>query len=345
MLNETVAATNKADQPIAARCGSWTSPITADLITGESISIEDFAIAGSDIFWTERRPREGGRTVLVRRRDDGNIDDITPAPFNVRTRVHEYGGGGFSVSKLGIFFCSFDDQRLYRVGDDGTPEALTHASAMRYADIVADPLRNRLIAVREDHSTGASEPVNAIVAIELQNGNESVLAGGHDFFSNPIVSPDGQSLAWLSWDHPNMPWDGTELWMAVQNSDGALGPARLVAGGVSESIFQPLWSPQGALHFVSDRSGWWNLYREHGGTAQPLHPMEAEFGQPQWVFGMSTYGFDARGNIVCLYTRDGLWRLAFIDPLVGSFDDIATPFCDMWRIRVGADFALVFLFG
>jgi dipeptidyl aminopeptidase/acylaminoacyl peptidase len=332
---------NNIASPVPAPCGSWKSPITSDLIVGESTPIDEIAVVGNEIFWTERRPRENGRNVLVRLRADGTIQDLTPAPFNVRSRVHEYGGGAFSVSPHGIYFCSFDDQRLYRLGANGQPVALTHLAGMRYADAVPDPARNRLLAVREDHSAGTDEPVNALVGIDLATGAEQVLAGGHDFFSTPAVSPDGRHLAWLTWDHPNMPWDGTDLWLAAIGTDGTLGAPQRVAGGVNESIFQPAWSPQGALHFVSDCSGWWNLYRQRGGAIEALHSMEAEFGMPQWVFGMTTYGFDGRGRIVCAYTHDSDWHLALLDPESGRFDKIVTPMRTIRRVRVGEDFAVV----
>ncbi|HEY8710492.1 MAG TPA: S9 family peptidase, partial [Burkholderiaceae bacterium] len=167
-----------------------------------------------------------------------------------------------------------------------------------------------------------------------------VLVGGHDFFSTPRLSPDGRRLAWLSWDHPNMPWDGTELWLADVLPGGGLGPPVKVAGGSTESIFQPGWSPRGELHFVSDRSGWWNLYRVRAGQVQPLHPMAAEFGQPQWAFGMSTYGFDARGRIVCTYLDAGRSCLALIDADAGVFEPIETEYCAIEGLQVGADFAV-----
>ena len=217
--------------PVSAPCGGWKSPITSDLIVGESTPIDEIAVFGDDIYWTERRPRENGRTVLVRRSADGRITDLTPAPFNVRTRVHEYGGGAFSVSPLGIFVCSFDDQRLYRLDGDGRLVALTHATGMRYADAVPDPAHARLVAVREDHSNTQIEAVNTRVGISIAAGDEQVLASGHDFYSTPTVSPDGRELAWLTWDHIDL---SHHLWSPI---DHEKCPCRLAAHFV-----QPLLS-------------------------------------------------------------------------------------------------------
>ncbi len=280
--------------------------------------------------------------MLVRVSAGGIVRDLTPAPWNVRSRVHEYGGGAFAIGADAIWFCQYDDQRLYRLDASGTATALTRDAAMRYADAVLDASRRRLIAVREDHGGRLGEPVNALVAIDVDSGDERVLADGHDFFSSPCLSADGRQLAWLSWDHPNMPWDGTDLWVAPVGPDGALGAARHVAGGRAESIFQPAWSPGGELHFVSDRTGWWNLYREHAGAIEALCPIEAEFGEPQWVFGMSTYGFDGAGRIVCTYHDRGRSRLAWIDPRDATLHAIDTPFEAIRDIKVGGDFVAFF---
>ncbi len=329
-----------APTPTPAPCGSWPSPVTAELIAGATIRLGQVALRGAEILWTEGRPQEQGRNVLVQRRADGSLQDLNPAPFNVRTRAHEYGGGAFVALADGVVFSHYDDQQLYRVDARGAPRPLTRDPDQRYADAVVDAVRNRLIAVREDHRTGDIEAVATLVSIALDSGAVTVLTQGHDFFSSPTLSPDGRQLAWLSWNHPNMPWDGTELWLAEFAADGRLLAPRRVAGGTSESIFQPMWSPRGELHFASDRSGWWNLYRLHGGTVQALHPMAAEFGAPQWAFGMAMYGFDARGCIVCTYRQGGVSHLAMLDPDSGAFETLATPFCAIDELRVGADFAV-----
>ncbi len=324
--------------------GSWRSPVNAELIAGATIRLGQLALRGDEIVWSEGRPQEQGRNVLVQRRADGALADLNPAPFNVRTRAHEYGGGAFVLlPEGGAVFSHYDDQQLYRTDASGVPQQLTHEADQRYADALVDGSRKRLIAVREDHRVGAADAVATLVAIALDTGAVEVLAHGHDFFASPALSPDGRKLAWISWDHPNMPWDGSELWLAEVAADGSLAAPRRIAGGPSESIFQPQWSPRGELHFVSDRSGWWNLYRLRDNTSQavqPLHPMAAEFGEPQWAFGMSRYGFDGGGRIVCTFSLDGASRLATLDPESGTFTMLATPFCSIDSLRVGADFAV-----
>ena len=309
--------------------GSWKSPITADLIVSGTISLGFIHLQGDDTFWLEGRPQENGRSVLVRRAADGKTSDVTPAGFNVRTTVHEYGGGAYLVDGNIVYFSNFADQRVYRQEIGGTPQPITPEASLRYADYILDRNRNRLIAVREDH-TGEGEAVNTIVAIPLggqPNGGE-ILVSGSNFYSNPRLSPDGTRLCWLQWNHPNMPWDGTELWTAAVNPDGSLGERHLIAGGLTESVYAPDWSPQGELYFVSDRSGWWNLYRYRNGQIEPLHPMEAEFGQPQWQFGESTFAFESARRLVCIYEQNGVFHLATLDTATLGLAEIETPYSD-----------------
>ena len=313
-------------EPIVAAYGSWKSPISSDLIVTSTIALGEIQLDGGDIYWSETRPTEGGRNVIVRRSADGAITDITPPGFNARSTVHEYGGGAYTVDAGVVYFSNFADQRLYRQNPDAPPQPITPPIDMRYADAVIDRRRGRMICVREDH-TGAGEAVNTIAALALDGGGESVvLAQGYDFYSTPRLSPDGAQLAWLAWNHPNMPWDGTELWCATLTEEGLIDSAQLVAGGLEESIFQPEWSPVGVLHFVSDQTGWWNLYRWHDARVEPLHPMQAEFGLPQWVFGMRSYGFESAGRIVCVYGAAGIDQLAILDTSSGAFETIETPY-------------------
>ncbi|HEY8814273.1 MAG TPA: S9 family peptidase, partial [Candidatus Dormibacteraeota bacterium] len=243
--------------------GSWASPITIDLLLKGAVSLGRGTARwdGNDLYWTEERPTEGGRQVVVRRTDSGNAD-VTPVGFNARTRVHEYGGGHFAVSGGTVWFANFDDQRIYVQKRGIDPLAITPAADIRHADLLVDPPRGRIFAVCEDHTTGATEAVNTLVALDW-NGDRDIItvAAGNDFYSSPKLSPDGGRLAWLTWNHPNMPWDGTELWVGELDGDGNATSARKVAGGPTESIFQPEWSPTGGLYFVSDRNDWWNIYR------------------------------------------------------------------------------------
>ena len=294
--------------------GSWTSPITAELLTHEGIRLGELTVDGSSVYWIESRPMDAGRSVIVRRTADGAIEDVSPAGFNARTRAHEYGGGAYAAHNGIVVSASFEDQRVYRL-DGAEPVPITPEPELpagdRYADFVF--AGDRLICVRERHHPDG-EPTNELVSLPIDGSSEPVtLAGGHDFVSSPCVSPDGRRLAWLAWNHPNMPWDGTELWTA--DVDGALLANRQhVAGRRDESIFQPAFSPDGRLHFVSDRTGWWNLYRrEPEGTDVPLWSKEAEFGIPQWLFGYATYGFLDESRLVAVYQDRGSFSLAVID--------------------------------
>jgi dipeptidyl aminopeptidase/acylaminoacyl peptidase len=294
--------------------GSWRSPISSDLIVSQSITLPEVRIDRGRVYWLEGRPQERGRYVVVA----AGGGDLTPVPFNVRTRVHEYGGGAWTVHNTILCFSNFADGRVY---GDLTP--ITSEGAYRYADLIVDP-QGQLIAVREDHSAGG-EAVNSIVRIDA-SGRAAMLAEGHDFFSTPRLSTDALHFAYLAWDHPRMPWDGTELFL-----DG-----KCIAGGPAESIFQPEFSPDGAaLFYVSDRSGWWNVYRHDltTGKTRSLAPMSAEFGEPQWVFGMSTYAFAGADRLVCTYTENGLGRLAVINLANGALTPIDTPYKDFSSLR------------
>lgn len=331
--------------PVSAPYGSWVSPITSDAIVADSLKLGQVAIDGADIYWTEGRPSEGGRSVLMRRRADGALDEMTPPALNVRSRAHEYGGGSFTVRDHLAYFVNFKDQALYLQPPDGPPQFFAGAPGARFADLLVDAPRSRLIAVRELHAGDASEPYNSLVAIGLEGEHTlRVLAEGADFYSSPALSPDGRQLAWLSWSHPNMPWDGTTLRAARFDDDGFLVDVQVVAGAADESIFQPQWSPDGELVFASDRSGWWNLYGWRAGKIRPIHRAAAEFGEPQWEFAMSRRGVLADGRIVASYIDGGIARLAIVDPGTGKRSEIATPFREIKELRVGSDF-IAFLGG
>jgi dipeptidyl aminopeptidase/acylaminoacyl peptidase len=303
--------------------GTWRSPITSDLIVAESIGMPEVRIDRGRVYWLEARPQERGRNVVV----SAETGDLTPAPFNVRTRVHEYGGGAWTVSDNVLYFSNFSDGRLYLLGPgQSAPEPISPAGPFAYADGVVDS-RGRWVGVREDRSDPNREPVNTVVRLEA--GRAEVLARGHDFFSNPRLSPDDHYLAYLAWDHPRMPWDGTTLYLNQY----------AIAGGPEESIFQPEFSPDGtALFFVSDRTGWWNLYRFDlkSGSTRAVAPLGAEFGQPQWVFGLSTYAFDGASRLICSYVRRGSARLGILDLHSGDFNPIPTHYTDISSVRADA---------
>ena len=280
------------DEPRSAPYGSWKSPITTDVLVGDSIRLGDPVTDGAGIYWSEGRPAEGGRVVIVRRDTLGQLTDLTPPPVNVRTRVHEYGGGAALVHEGVLFYVNFADQHLYLRRPDGTVTPISHIDTMRYADMVVDSTRNRLIAVREDHTVAGREAVNTIVGLSIADGDERVLVEGDTFYSNPRVSPDGRYLCWLSWRHPNMPWDGTELWVAALHEDGSLGE-RTRAAGVRKSRFSNRSGPHPDSCISSPSQQLVNLYRLRDNQLEALHPMQAEFGQPQWVFGLTNYGFAA----------------------------------------------------
>ncbi|MGD0612261.1 MAG: S9 family peptidase [Anaerolineales bacterium] len=324
-------------KPHRAPYGSWKSPITAELIAAQTISLGEIALDGSDLYWSEGRPRQGGRYTIIRCSSSGQQVDCLPPEFNARTRVHEYGGGSFGAFDGVLYFVNFSDQHLYRLELGGSPARLSRTDGYRYADFTFDRSRHRLICVREDH-TGPGEAVNTLVAVPQSGGDGQVLTEGYNFYSTPRLSPDGQRLAWLCWNHPNMPWDGSELWTADLLPDGGLGEPARIAGGPDESIFQPEWSPSGVLHFVSDLSGWWNLYRK-GSSVEALCPMEAEFGRPQWVFGMRSYAFLAEEQILCAYTQNGMWSLARLETNHRQLNRLDLPYSEISDVHFGAGFA------
>jgi len=318
--------------------GAWPSPVTEEMLTGQTIGIDEPGSDGTTRYWLESRASEGGRKRLIREDESGSREPITPADINVRSAVHEYGGGAWDARDGIVVISNYTDNRLYRI--EGEPVPITpDVRHWRYADLLVDPARNRVFAVREDHSMEDAEPVNTLVVLSLDGPNEDggrVIVSGSDFVASPTLSADGTQLAWLAWDHPLMPWDGCELWKADIADDGSLARLRHVAGHASESIFQPRWAPNGDLVFVSDRSGWWNLYRARPGTDEitPLCPMEAEFGRPQWVFGMSTWDFAPDGDIVCSWTKDGTWHLGRLSAEGGALVPYEIPFTVLDGVRV-----------
>ncbi len=310
--------------------GTWRSPIDAERAARASVRLSEPALDGQTVYWLESRPAESGRTTLVRWDGAGEPADVTPAGFDVRTTVHEYGGGAFVVRGGVAFCCRFEDQRLYRLQPGEDPRPITPEPpaprAFRYADPDISPDGRWIACVRERHEDDGL-PANDLVVLPTDGSAEpAVLASGSDFFAAPKFSPDGGRFAWLRWDLPRMPWDGTEL-VVASFADGGVEGDQVVAGRADESVFCPLWDPNGALHLVSDRTGWWNLFRlEPDGRVTNLTPMAAEFGVPMWEFGYRAYAFLDDGRVVCAYRRSGEHHLALLDPATSELIDLDVPY-------------------
>ncbi|MDE1886517.1 MAG: S9 family peptidase [Gammaproteobacteria bacterium] len=299
--------------PRIAACGSWRSPLSAAQIAATGVRLAQPRIAGEHVYWLESRPAENGRSVLVRVRPDEPARDLTPAPFSVRSRVHEYGGGAFAVTMDTAYFVNDADQQVYGQRlEDTSSHVLTAAPGCRFADLQVDAIHRRLIAICEDHRQDTRAPKNTLQSIGLADGRLATLAQGYDFYSSPALNPDGRQLAWLCWNAPLMPWEGCELWLAAFDAGGVpIDPWR-VAGGSEESIFQPQFAPDGALHFISDRDGFWNIYRYADGKIRAVTCDAMDYGFAQWNFGMSSYGFLDDGSLCAVRCRQGCSELVHI---------------------------------
>jgi dipeptidyl aminopeptidase/acylaminoacyl peptidase len=306
-------------------------------------SLTDTWEEGSTVWWSELRPTEGGRVQIVRRDPDGSCTDLLPEGFSARNRVHEYGGGAWWVGSGVVYFTNWDDQRLYRLERDGEPLAITpeppEPHSWRYADGRVTPDGSCIVCVREDH-TGNGEARNEIVGIPVDGSSTPVvLISGRDFVAAPRPSPDGRQLAWIAWDHPNMPWDNTELWIAHMDARHGIisvDGAHWVAGGDDESLTQPEWGRHGILYVISDRSNWWNVYKVEGVDAlTPVFEIGAEIGGPAWVFGLSAYGFTKpQGHLVAAWTEHGRARIGRIDPMGGELQAWILPYVSLSSVRI-----------
>jgi len=315
--------------------GTWRSPLGASDLASSSISLNYVQIANGTPYWVESRPADGGRNVLVTNAapGDGAVLDLTPAGFSTRTRVHEYGGKPFAIGRGGIFFSNFADQRVYAHRSGQAPVALTPAG-YRYADYELTRSGERLLCVREDH-TGSGEPRNAIVTLDTRSGGPgTVLFDKSDFVAYPRVSPDGRRIAWIAWNHPDLPWDATTLYVA--NLEGTrLSGVTAVTSGVRESVLEPCWDADGSLYFLSDRSNWWNLYRLKDSHIGTVFAIEAEIGSPLWTLGQSSYALTGDGRAVVRYTVSARDKLGIVD-LKGSgkLTPLDLPFVGLSNIQV-----------
>ncbi len=354
--------------------GAWKSPIIATQLTQSSVRLSQVELdlvndlaQKKALYWLESRPQEKGRSVLVRKNlsSDAPAEDVLPAPWSIRSRCHEYGGNSFAIHNGQLYFVEASSQRLYHFdtqNPESAPRPLTSAINWRFADLCIDLTRKQLIALREDHTVvdngERKEERNEIVAVPLDGSAENdpsamtILASGCDFYSNPRISPNGEQLSWLCWNHPHMPWDNTVIVIANIQSDGSLTTTETIGDldHGNESRFQPQWSPEGDLLFMSDKNNWWQPYRWHQGadssvvapvlesavSSTTAENLEAEFATPQWVFGMSTYGFVSPHSLICTYTQKGRWQLGAIDIKTGELEALDTPFCSISGITADA---------
>lgn len=307
--------------------GTWPSPITSTSITADTVSLSEIQLHPSGIYWIERRPMEKGRCVLIRHAS-GETTDVLPAPFSARSHVHEYGGGVYCVTDDGLFFVNDSDHNIYFYNYQAPPRIVTHTNNLQFADLIFDAARRQLICICQDKLNADTEPANTLISIDTATGEISTLSSGYDFYSSPRLSPCGNRLSWLCWNHPEMPWDSTELWLADITSSNTLTNSQRITGYDSVSIFQPEWSPDGFLTFISDKSGWWNIYQYHDGAIEQLTHERSEFGVPQWVFCQSTYAFINKNEILCAPITNGVAELSILNIPTRALAPVNTP----WNI-------------
>ncbi len=306
--------------------GTWPSPINAELITKAAPSLNFIQSQGDKLFWVEGRPWDAGRSVIMCRDSAGTIRDLLPPPFSHHSKVHEYGGMAYAANQTHLYFVNAADQCIYQLdlNAGNKPKAIT-SPGLRFADLVIDTAHQQLIAVGEQHHDDR-EPENFIAAINIATGAVSTLKSGADFYAYPRISPDNQQLCWIEWQHPNMPWDSTQLWCAQLTVDGLSDLALIAGGDNNQAIFQPSWSPDNQLHYVSDKNNWWNIYTANG---EPVLSKDAEFATPLWQFGMSTYDFIDANTIGCLWTDQGLWHSGFIDIATGQLSNTESQYSSL----------------
>jgi dipeptidyl aminopeptidase/acylaminoacyl peptidase len=309
--------------------------VASGLLGLEQIEIED-----KNVYWCEMRASDKGRCVVVRHSTGGETVDVNPFPFNARTRVHEYGGGAYKVYRNEVFFTNFGDQRIYKMKLGETPKLVTVETELRHADFEFDRFRERLICVREDHTEKGKEAENTIVSMNLEGEEINKLAYGNNFYSSPRISPDGKFLAWVSWNHPDMPWNKTGLWVGTLSKDGSLEERIQINANVSESALLPAWSPNNVLYFVSDRNNWWNIYCWKDDEIKSVFIDEAEFAEPPWIFARSSYDFESQNKVICSYTKNGLWNIARLNVDTGKLEKIETPYTYISSIRTAKDYAV-----
>lgn len=356
-----------APKVTTAPYGAWPSPLTAARVAAAGTGLEGVTVDGQDVLWLERRPAEGGRQVVVRRTPDGVVRDLLPGGWSARSRVHEYGGGDYLARDGVVWFSEFSDQGLYRLDPGRAPRRIAGGAATRYADGDLTPDGRWVVCVRE--TVEGDQPRSEVVAVPAGGGGGvRVLASGRDFVAAPRVSPDGRWLAWIAWDLPAMPWQGTELLVAALD-DGAAGTPRTVAGGAGESVLEPRWTPAGELLCASDRTGWWNLYRwdprpaggaetsgddapdtagddapdtagPPEGGLQPLHHHQVELVRPPWTLGGHHYEALPGGRVVVRWFSGGVDHLGVLDA-GGHLTELPCPYTAIDEVHSAGEAVVV----
>ncbi len=323
-----------ARSPLAAPYGSWGSSISSEVLVDDAVRFGGIALDGDALYWIEARPGEGGRGVVCQMTEAGLLEDVTPEGHSARSRVHEYGGGAFAVAGGSVYFVDDSSQQIFVQHAGASPKAITGKAGCRFGNLVVDARRRRLIAIAEQHHADR-EPENFIVSVAIDAPHDQiVLARGHDFYAAPALSPDGAQCAFISWDHPDMPWDSTSLWLADVADDGSLENPLAIAGGPNESAIEPRFSLKGELWFVADGSGFWNLYRWHDKKRVAVHEDAAEYGRAPWLLGASNYAILDTGQVVAIRESKGRSSLVLIDPLTGVATELPLPYTEMTSLRV-----------
>lgn len=317
--------------------GTWESPLSAPALVAGARGFSELALDGDTLYWVESRPDEGGRQVLMRRLADGTTEELTGPEFNVRSRVHEYGGGAFSVANGIAYFTNFSDQTLFRLAPGKAPLALGNGGLRRYADCAVDSERQRLICVMEDHSR-EGEPSNTLIALDATGPSDPIpLFTESDFVASPALSSDGRYLAFIAWNHPNLPWDDTFLYIIELDANGEARKTRRINPGQHEAIMAPQWGPDGKLYVISDRDNWWNFYRLQGQELVQFTHAELEFGRPAWVFNNRLYGFLPDGDILALTNHRGREGLARVTRNTGAVQKLYLGLAETRALVVGSD--------
>lgn len=316
-----------------AAYGTWISPISADLVAGQSLRLDQVQCAGDVIYWSELRPAEQGRNVIVGHRRGDAPFDVIPAPFSARSRVHEYGGGAFLACEGEVFFVNEKDQGIYRAVSGAEPELVALDAELRCADFALDPIRRRLVAIAEEHDPdGIDVPENMLVDIPLEGPGAGVIepfVSGRDFYAYPRFNHDGTQMCWVEWDLPWMPWEDARLMVGAVGEDGGIERMAHIAGGDGANLFQPEWGADGRLYFVSDVSGWGNLYVWDGTTVEPVLLMDAEFGRPPWGLRTTSFAVTGAQSIVASYIDHGVFKLAGIDASNGTMSELVQSFAQI----------------